>query len=109
VVVARVTMEEGSMEIAQVCLPDGEYKPYACGGKYPSEVSWTWAAGTKVFSGTAGVSCSNKLSGGVVYKVENSPIPAAITPSPTKSPMSNPSPQPTIGLTYNFGVQEYVL
>ena len=35
-----MTLEEGCNGTATVCLKDGTYKPYACGGYYPSEVTW---------------------------------------------------------------------
>ena len=46
----EVTLESGSSGTATVCLEDGVYTPYACGGSYPSEVSWEVGALQSVVS-----------------------------------------------------------
>jgi hypothetical protein len=34
------TLEAGFVKEQSICLPDGTYTPFACGGQWPSEVSW---------------------------------------------------------------------
>ena len=41
---AFVTLEEGFVAVKSICLPDGTYTPFACGGRWPSEVSWRISA-----------------------------------------------------------------
>jgi hypothetical protein len=113
------TLSSGSNGTAKVCLKDGNYKPYACGGKYPSEVSWTWVidevkdtrSGTVLtpaasLTGGAGNKCLNKASGGITYTVVVNPADSNVptfqpTPTPTNPPIAAnqpsqvPSPTPT--------------
>lgn len=37
---AYVTLEQGFAAVKSICLPDGTYTPFACGGRWPSEISW---------------------------------------------------------------------
>jgi len=109
------TLSSGSNGTAKVCLKDGNYKPYACGGKYPSEVSWTWVvdevkdtrSGTVLtpaasLTGGAGNKCLNKASGSITYTVVVNPAESNVptfqpTPTPTHAPIAanQPSQQPT--------------
>jgi hypothetical protein len=78
--VTRITFDEkGLCNVTKsVCLADGTYQPYACGGDYPSEISWVWvlsdpARGDSAFdsrTGSAGVSCGARFSGKIKEKVE---------------------------------------
>ena len=78
--VTRITLEEkGVCNVTKsVCLADGTYQPYACGGDYPSEISWKWvvsdtARGDSEFDyrvGSAGVSCGARFSGKIKEKIQ---------------------------------------
>jgi len=81
----ELTLEEGCNGTATVCLKDGTYKPYACGGYYPSEVTWKVkmtedddAGGTFTYleEGYASVKCDTtkatwELCGQVEIKLDN--------------------------------------
>jgi len=112
------TLARGSNGTAKVCLKNGQYQPYACGGNYPSEVTWTWVidevkatsgavlSAAKLLMGGAGNKCLNKASGGVSYRVAVNPAESNVptftpTPPPTHSPVvvnsttAAPSPPPS--------------
>jgi hypothetical protein len=51
-----LTLPEGFVDVQTICLPDGTYTPFACGGRWPIEVSWNIPA-LGIFGG-ADVVCS---------------------------------------------------
>jgi hypothetical protein len=81
-----------------LCIPEGTYSPYACGGDYPEEVQWE-IQGYGV-SGGADASCT-PTSGSFTVVVTDAP-----TFTPSAVPSSNPSVtyQPTVFPTIWFSL-----
>jgi len=119
-----VTLDSGCNGTASVCLPNSAYKPFSCGGNYPSEISWKWIISENItYDGHAGVVCSPKASGNIAYTVETlfpslgavggggKPKQSAPTFSPTQAPSLSAAPThaPTVDQSWNFGLGEYVL
>jgi hypothetical protein len=86
-----VTLERGSSGTAQVCLPDGVYTPFACGGAWRSEVGWSIPA--YGVSGGANKNCKPTYGS---FTIANNGSPTA---NPTQNPSSSPTAVPTVSPT----------
>lgn len=80
----KVTLPSGSSATKYLCLPPGEYSPFACGGSWDMEVWWS----VEGVSGRADDSCS-PTSGSFTL------LPSGATMSPSLSPTPVPSVHPT--------------
>ena len=117
----KVTLQHGSNGTASVCLKDGSYSPYCCGGDYPSEATWEWVvedprigaetSKTKL-EGSCAVRCLAKFSGNVQSRVGEFPTPAPYarpgqhglpTQQPTHVPTHDPTPLPTAQPAESWG------
>jgi len=75
------TLEGGTTsEALSVCLEDGTYYPYACGGTHQEEVGW--AVGT--------------VSGGADDSCAGDPAAPLVVVTPTPRPTPRPTPGPTL-------------
>lgn len=86
----KMTFNSGHHSTKSICLPPGEYSPFACGGGWPSECSWD-IMGYGI-SGGASSSCT-PTSG--TFKV----LADGETYSPTTYPTSAPTTSPTATVT----------
>jgi hypothetical protein len=90
-----ITLGFGNSATSDVCLEDGAYSPYCCGGNYAGEVMWTIPA--YGISGGAISSCSAALLSDTwkTFMVDA----AAPTKSPTRAPTLTPTLTETPTLT----------
>ena len=89
---STLTLSSGSSATVSVCLPAGLYAPYACGGVYPSEVSWT----VEGITGSADSSCSDSPGS---FSINPSPtLQPSLSPNPSSVPSLMPSSVPTSSL-----------
>jgi hypothetical protein len=87
------TLEDGGFLEVSICLPPGTYLPNACGGPYPSEVTWEiYGAAGLLIGGGADALCL-PTSGN--FTVFNPPTPSpTLTSAPTFSPAPTLAPSP---------------
>lgn len=91
----KVTLPSGSSGTALICLDPGTYSPFACGGSWDSEVSWT--IDDYGVSGGADNSCSPS-SGSFTVLADGATV------SPTAFPTQVPTFTPTASPTYECNI-----
>jgi hypothetical protein len=94
----KMTFNHGHSKTKSICLPPGDYTPFACGGGWPGEVSWD-IVGYGI-SGGASSSCTpnsgtfSVLAEGQTHSPSSHP-----TTAPTDYPTAVPTTSPTVTVT----------
>jgi hypothetical protein len=93
--VLKMTIATGFNKTEAICLPAGTYSPFACGGSWDNEISWT-VEGYGITGGADDTCKPDKGSFTVLPDGTTASPTIATTSAPTQTPITNPTMAPTV-------------